>query len=144
MYYQHLQELPMPQPACLTEPADDRRAYRRAPLDVLANRFLDGQPYLCRTTDISSDGLRLHRLQEPSAKTRVRFIGVQFQLPGSADILTASGEVVINDEQSRAISLRFTYLSPATAAAIDDFVHGVPGRARSAPGLDAHIDSLPA
>jgi hypothetical protein len=134
----------MPQSTCLTDPGDDRRAYRRAPLDVLANRFLDGHPYLCRTTDISSDGLRLHRLQEPSAKTRVRFIGVQFQLPGSADILTASGEVVTNDEESRAISLRFTYLSPATAAAIDDFVQGVPGRARPAPALDARIDSLTA
>jgi hypothetical protein len=136
MYYQRLQESAMSQPACFSEPTDDRRAYRRAPLDVLANRFLDGYPYLCRTTDISSDGLRLHRLQEPSARTPVRFIGVQFQLPGSTELLTASGEVISSDEASRAISLRFTCLSPATAAAIDGFVHGVRGQAGGTDGLD--------
>jgi hypothetical protein len=116
---------------------DDRRRHRRAPLDVLANRFLEGYPYLCRTTDISSEGLRLRRLQEPTAKTPVRFVGLQFQLPGSSDILTASGEVVFNDEGSRAISLRFTHLSPATAAAIAGFVHGVPARALPALGPDS-------
>jgi hypothetical protein len=109
--------------------AADRRRNRRAPLDVLANRFLEGYPYLCRTTDISSEGLRLHRLAEPLTKAP-RFVGVQFQLPGSPEILTASGEVVFNDEGSRALGLRFTYLSPATAAAIDGFVHGVSGRDR--------------
>src|SRR5262245_20434623 len=36
---------------------DDRRVHRRAPLDVLANRFLDGYPYLCRATDISPRGI---------------------------------------------------------------------------------------
>jgi c-di-GMP-binding flagellar brake protein YcgR len=106
----------------------DRRRHRRASLDVLANRFLDGYPYLCRTTDISSEGLRLRRFQEPDAKAPVRFVGLQFQLPGSSEILTASGEVVFNDEDARAISLRFTQLSPATAAAIDGFVHGVPAK----------------
>jgi hypothetical protein len=118
----------MPQIAPST--SADRRRHRRAPLDVLANRFLDGYPYLCRTTDISSEGLRLCRLNEPTAKAPVRFVGLQFQLPGSPDILTASGEVVFSDEGSRALGLRFTYLSAATAAAIDGFVHGVPAKAQ--------------
>jgi hypothetical protein len=68
-------------------------------------------------------------LQEPAAKAPVRFVGVQFQLPGSTEILTASGEVVFNDESSRSIGLRFTHLCPAAAAAIAGFVHGVPARA---------------
>jgi hypothetical protein len=102
----------------------DRRHHRRVRIDVLANRFLEGYPYLCRTTDISVEGLRLQRLAEPTAKGPVRFVGLQFQLPGSPEILTASGEVVFSDEDARAIGLRFTYLTRATAAAIDGFVHG--------------------
>ena len=112
---------------CSAPLAPERRQRRRARLDVLANRFLEGHPYLCRTTDISSEGLRLVRLtNEPTVKGPVRFVGVQFQLPGSPAILTASGEVICDDDDGRALSLRFTHLSPAAAAAIDGFVHGVP------------------
>ena len=91
---------------------------------MLANRFVDGYPYLCRTTDISRLGMRLHRLHEPAANPRFvsGFVGLQFQLPGSGEILTAAGEVVRSDEASREVSLRFTQLPAQTAAAIASFV----------------------
>jgi hypothetical protein len=104
----------------MSQPQTDRRSQRRIPLDVLANRFLDGHPYLCQTRDISRQGLRLRRFGEPKANPR--FVGLQFQLPGSPEILTASGEVVFNDEDSRTVGLRFTHLSPKVAAAIDDYL----------------------
>jgi hypothetical protein len=100
--------------------SQDRRSHRRAPLDVLANRFLDGYPYLCRATDISTRGIRLRRFNEPSARTR--YVGLQFQLPGSDEILTASGEVVSSDEGTQAVGIRFTHLAPKTRAAIERYL----------------------
>lgn len=100
--------------------ASDRRTNRRAPIDVFANRFLDGYPYLCRASDISRQGMRLHRFNEPEARNQ--YLGLQFQLPGSSEILTASGEVVFRDEGQRTLGVRFTHLPPAVAAAIDRFV----------------------
>jgi hypothetical protein len=98
----------------------ERRRAGRAPLDVLANRFLDGYPYLCRATDISRGGLRLFRFNQPAARTR--FVGLQFQLPGSAEVLTASGEIVSEDQEAQTVGIRFTHLPPNVAAAIDRFV----------------------
>ncbi len=101
--------------------ASERRTRLRARLDVFANRFLDGYPYLCRATEISLDGLRLMRLHEPELPPP-RFVGLQFQLPGSSDVLTASGEVVFDDPRSRAVGLRFTHLAPTTKRSIEAFV----------------------
>ena len=39
-----------------------------------------------------------------------RFIGLQFQLPGSADVITASGEVVSSSSSDGPVGVRFTRL----------------------------------
>jgi hypothetical protein len=98
----------------------DRRLARRAPIDVLANRFLDGYPYLCRATDISRGGLRLYRFNQPDSSSR--FVGLQFQLPGCDEVLTASGEIVSENGDERTVGVRFTHLPPHAAAAIERFI----------------------
>jgi hypothetical protein len=102
----------------------DRRTQRRKPLDVFANRFLEGYPYLCRATDISPEGMCLRRLHEPALAPgpRARFMGLQFQLPGSSEVLTASGEVVSHDDTSGTVGVRFTQLAPRTARALRSFL----------------------
>jgi c-di-GMP-binding flagellar brake protein YcgR len=102
-------------------PPDDRRCNRRAPIDVLANRFHEGYPYLCRATDISAEGMRLCRFNEPLGG--IPFCGLQFQLPGSTDIISAAGQVVFEDVGSRAIGVRFTHLSKTAEAAIASYLH---------------------
>jgi c-di-GMP-binding flagellar brake protein YcgR len=111
-------------PEVIVVRSSERRAHQRTPLDVFANRFLDGYPYLCRTSDISLEGLRLRRLNEPAVDEtpRTRFTGLQFQLPGSDEILTASGEVVSHDDEARSLGVRFTQLAPQTAAALRRFL----------------------
>jgi hypothetical protein len=98
----------------------DRRSCRRVPLDVLANRFLDGYPYLCRATDISRQGIRVRRFAEPCSRSR--FVGLQFQLPGSDEVITAAGEIVSSNDAERAVGIRFTQLPPNAAAAIERFL----------------------
>jgi PilZ domain len=101
--------------------ASDRRGFGRVGTDLLVNRFLNGHPYMCRMTDISRTGARLVPILEPSASRSPRFMGLQFQLPGGDEILTASGEM-ITLEDGRGVGVRFTNLPPESAWAIEAFL----------------------
>ena len=107
------------------ETAADRRGFERVGTDLLVNRFLDGHPYMCRMTDISRTGARLVPLLEPSLERAPRFMGLQFQLPGHEEILTASGEATALPSVGAAragIGIRFTNLPPQAAWAIEAFL----------------------
>ena len=101
-----------------TTPGGDRRRQQRAKTDLFVNRFLNGHPYLCRMTNISRSGARLVPIIEPRLTPAPSFMGLQFQLPGRPEVLTASGEAVTTDD-SRAVGIRFTRLPAAAASAID-------------------------
>jgi hypothetical protein len=98
----------------------DRRADPRREVDLLMNRFLNGYPYLCRASDISRTGMRVHPLSGGSPATR--FVGLQFQLPGCADVITASGEVVAGDGQPGSIGVRFTRMPAVSATQLGRFL----------------------
>jgi len=98
----------------------DRRREDRCGVDLLVNRFLNGYPYLCRVTDISRSGMRVVPLHEPTVRTR--FMGLQFQLPGSNEVLTASGEVVFAASQDGSMGVRFTSLRRESLDEIGRFV----------------------
>jgi len=100
--------------------ASDRRYNTRVPVDLFMNRFLDGQPYMCRMIDVSRTGARLVPTIEPDPSRVPRFMGLQFQLPDRDDILTASGEAVMRD--GRMVGVRFTNLPPDAAWALESFV----------------------
>jgi hypothetical protein len=99
----------------------ERRRERRASLDVFANRFLEGHRYLCCATDISRQGMQIRRLSEPE-RPPARFSGIEFQLPGCPDVLTARGEIVFENPGARTLGIRFTHLSRAVAGAIDRYL----------------------
>lgn len=84
------------------------------------NRFLNGYPYLSRASDISRTGMRIHPIGGASAATR--FVGLQFQLPGSADVITASGEIVSAPGKEGPLSVRFTRMPAMSAARIGRFL----------------------
>lgn len=101
--------------------ASDRRGQRRAKTDLFVNRFLNGHPYLCRMTNISRSGARLVPIIEPRLTPAPSFMGLQFQLPGCPEVVTASGQAVTTDN-GRAVGIRFTRLPAAAASAIDALV----------------------
>jgi hypothetical protein len=98
----------------------DRRYNKRVKVDMLINRFLNGQPYLCRMVDISRTGIRLAPMIEPDGNEAPRYMGLQFQLPDRNDVLTASGVTVTRDDQT--VGVRFTSLPPDSAWAIESFL----------------------
>jgi hypothetical protein len=100
----------------------DRRQERRAKTDVFVNRFLNGHPYLCRMIDISRSGARLVAINEPKISPPPLFMGLQFQLPGRPEVVTASGEAVTTDA-GRTVGIRFTRMATTAASAIEAFVH---------------------
>ena len=80
------------------EPRHAARSERRTdvtapPLDVLANRFLDGYPYLCRATDISRPRHAPATVQRAAAPAAATW-ACSSSCPARDEILTASGEVV--------------------------------------------------
>lgn len=102
--------------------ASDRRNEERAPVDLLINRFLNGYPYLCRATDISRTGMRVVPILEPTEAPR--FMGLQFQLPGMDEVVTASGEAVFSAGERGAVGIKFTKLPAASALLIDRYLSG--------------------
>jgi PilZ domain len=105
--------------------AADRRTFERVGTDLYVNRFLNGHPYMCLMTDLSRTGARLVPLLEPQASRAPRFMGLQFQLPGQDEILTASGEAMAlpaSDESRGGVGIRFTNLPPQAAWAIEAFL----------------------
>lgn len=110
----------------------DRRADQRRPVDLFVNRFLNGYPYMCVAQDISRSGIRLRPLLEP--ETKPRFMGLQFQLPGCEEVITASGEAVAADDGT--VRVRFTRLPPSSAAVLDRFL----ARATSSEALGHRQD----
>jgi hypothetical protein len=104
----------------------DKRKNTRVPLDIYLNKYMKGVPYLTHAADISQEGVSLSRLIEPSHDARR--VGLQFQLPGSEEVIYAEGEVVRewveasprqNNERS---GVRFTLLTERHRRMIDDYV----------------------
>jgi hypothetical protein len=100
--------------------ASNRRTNNRVRVDVYVNRFLNGQPYMCRMIDISRSGARLVPMLEPDGSRAPQYMGLQFQLPDREDVLTASGETITKD--GKTVGVRFTNLPPDAAWAIESFL----------------------
>jgi hypothetical protein len=98
----------------------DRRYNKRIKVDMFINRFLNGQPYMCRMVDISRTGIRLAPMIEPDGVPTPDYMGLQFQLPDRNDVLTASGVAITRDQQT--VGVRFTSLPPDSAWAIESFL----------------------
>jgi hypothetical protein len=127
----HMSEVPMSLP--VTSPdrvldrriqgrtrASDRRYSKRVGVDLFMNRFLNGEPYMCRMIDISRTGARLLPIIEPDGSRAPAFMGLQFQLPDRDDVLTASGETITKD--GKTVGVRFSNLPPDAAWAIESFL----------------------
>jgi hypothetical protein len=100
----------------------NKRKKMRAPLDVFLNKYVSGVPYLARTKDISAEGVSLTRLIEPMHGRRR--VGLQFQLPGTDEVIYAEGEIVREwaNERAERAGIRFTLLTERHRRLIDGYV----------------------
>lgn len=101
----------------------NKRIQPRVSLDIYLNKYMAGVPYMARASDISREGLGLAHLIEPDAAGNR--VGLQFQLPGSEEVIYAEGEVVREwcdlDEREEGSGVRFTLLTERHRRLIDQF-----------------------
>jgi hypothetical protein len=101
---------------------NDKRKANRAPMDVYLNKYVEGVPYMARASEISPDGVSLANLIEPRHDDKR--VGLQFQLPGSGEVIYAEGEVVRqwNQANRERSVVRFTLIADRHRKLIDAFV----------------------
>lgn len=100
-----------------------KRKTERAPLDIYVNKYVSGVPYMARARDIGPQGVRLSKLIEPEQSGRR--VGLQFQLPGSEEVIYAEGEVVrdwMETERREGHGVRFTLLTERHRKMIQAYV----------------------
>lgn len=97
--------------------AYENRVNPRAPLDVYVNKYINGVPFMARAKDISIEGIFLTQLIEPTGDAK---IGIQFQLPGSDEVIYAEG-VAIREEKG-GHGILFTMVSDHDRKLIRDYI----------------------
>lgn len=104
--------------------ANNKRKNDRVSLDIYLNKYVAGVPYMTRASDISREGVGLAHLIEPQMAGKR--VGLQFQLPGSEEVIYAEGEVVREwldmDRSEEGSGVKFTLLTERHRRLIDQFV----------------------
>lgn len=102
----------------------DKRKTGRVPLDIYMNKYVAGVPYMTRTANISKDGVSLAHLIEPEMNGRR--VGLQFQLPGSEEVIYAEGEVVREwaslSQKREGSGVKFTLLAERHKKMIEQYI----------------------
>src|ERR1700742_3851729 len=88
----------------------DNRGDRRMPIDILLNKYIDGEPHTCRAVNISRGGMLLYKIFEPDCELQGE-VSLEFQLPGSMRILRVDGVTLAEHRWARAHGVRFTRMS---------------------------------
>ena len=65
---------------------NDQRQNPRRPIDILLNKYIDGQPHVCRGVNISRGGMLVHRVLEPDVPHLS--VTVELELPGSPEAVS--------------------------------------------------------
>lgn len=101
----------------------NRRDKGRAPVDIYLNKYVAGVPYMARASNISAEGVRLAHLIEPQLNKKR--VGLQFQLPGTEEVIYAEGEVVrewLSSNDTEGSGIKFTLLTERHKKLINAYV----------------------
>jgi hypothetical protein len=92
------------------------------PIDILLNKYIDGEPHTCRAVNISRGGMLLYKVFEPDVAHSD--VSLEFQLPGSQRILRVDGVVLTEHRWARAHGVRFTRMSDDDLQLMEQFLRG--------------------
>lgn len=108
--------------------ASTYRQHKRLSVDLFMNKFVGDEPFACRTKDLSQTGVFLRRLIEPD-RADGDIVGLEFTLPGSREVIWASGEVV-RDEGSNSeegVAIKFVSMADRHRRMLNDFIDNADG-----------------
>jgi len=100
----------------------ENRRERRAPLNILLNKYIDGEPHVCRAVNVSRGGMLLYKVFEPDLESSE--VSVEFQLPGSQRVLRADGVALAEHRWARAHGVRFTRMDDEDRTLLDRYLRG--------------------
>jgi hypothetical protein len=101
---------------------DDKRRERRNPINILCNKYIDGDPHVCRAVNLSRGGMLLYKVFEPDLPHSE--VSLEFMLPGSNRVLRADAVTFSEHRWSRAHGVRFTRMADEDRALIDQWLRG--------------------
>ena len=99
--------------------SEQRRDSRRL-IDIVLNKYVNGEPHLCRAANVSRGGMLLHRVFEPDRLHHA--VVLEFQLPGRDEVLRAEGMALLGSPEGRSCGVRFTHLPRETSALLEQFL----------------------
>lgn len=105
------------------------RQTKRLPVDLFVNKFMGDEPFACRTRDLSANGLYLRKLIEPTRIEADDVIGLEFTLPGSTEVIWATGHVVRDETKpgEEGVAVKFVAMADRHRAMLHDFVENAEG-----------------
>ncbi|MFW5878897.1 MAG: PilZ domain-containing protein [Myxococcota bacterium] len=108
----------------------EKRRRPRAALDIYVNKIVDDQLFMCRATDISSEGIYLSSLIEPELDGKK--VGVEFSLRPKGEVLWATGEIVREGLRggAKGSGIRFTALPDTYRQIIESYIERRKSRPR--------------
>jgi hypothetical protein len=100
----------------------DHRSESRAPIDILLNKYIDGEPHTCRAVNVSRGGMLLYKVFEPDLPQEE--VSLEFQLPGSPRILRVDGVTLSEHRFARAHGVRFVRMADEDRDLLDRYLRG--------------------
>ena len=112
----------------------DRRDNNRIPLKIFLNQYISDRLHRGITTNISPDGLYVHRAlaHAPRGASELfgrdhRYVQLEFGLPGTGDTIWARGEIRYDelglDSLAHGTGIHFTDMATGHRRMILDYVH---------------------
>ena len=111
------------------------RQTKRLPVDLFVNKFMGDEPFACRTRDLSADGAYLRKLIEPMRTETDDTIGLEFTLPGSSEVIWATGQVMRDDASvgQEGVAVKFLAMAERHRQMLQDFIEHADGWIVSSP-----------
>jgi hypothetical protein len=102
---------------------DERREDPRIGLEMFLNEYVKEQPYRALATNVSTTGIYLRKLADPSAR-RSSIVGLEFELPGTNELIWARAESRFDwiADDFHLTGLRFTAMARKHERLVHDYV----------------------
>ncbi len=111
------------------------RQSKRLPVDLFVNKFMGDEPFACRTKDLSTEGIYLHKLIEPARTGDDDLVCIEFVLPGQDEVIWAAGQVVREEsrEKHEGVAIKFVSMADRHKRMLLDFIEHAEGWVVRAP-----------
>lgn len=100
----------------------EKRSDRRIPVDMILNKYINGEPHTCRVVNLSRGGMLLKKIFEPDVPHHE--VTLEFLLPGTEHVIRAEGRALMESPEARSVGVRFTQMSKESTLLLERYLSG--------------------